>query len=467
MGARQTDDPNTVFPDAAELAHEIAAVEIEPNLTVGDAAMALRARTAEYAHYADLEDLAIKTLDSANARELADAMLPIRNAIADVLWGRELLVAVEIIDHLLFEAVTDTSGTPVVQLIVEALRDARVGAAGLLVFGVHSLGLTTSDLRSLLDRTGVELIDADWGIAITPQTNSLAATMDFLERVRADFGVDGSIRRDSVEHWRRSRQARWLESNPLLVVLVAEAAGTYYGNEALLLTRLQAATVFVSMLAAQQPAASAGGKRASMSTYVINNQQTLDIEHYLVLSPGRAPGSELDGDCVPIHRARPDLVAMSELRIDLDPGYWARHREDAGRIARAVRAMYRAYLQAGFDHTNASKEARRNRRWFEALVYFQRSFSGRRWMDTITLATAFELLLHDPTKDETSKRIRAAIKRLTGREGDKHAEAFSRVYLARNEIMHRGTQDTTFDIEDSRRAFVTAWLAHVDDQGLV
>jgi hypothetical protein len=354
----------------------------------------------------------------------------------------------------------------VVQLIVAALRDARVGEAGLLVFGVHSLGLTTSDFRSLLDRTGVELINADWGIAITPQTNSLAATMDFLERVRADFGVQGSVRRDSVEHWRRSRQARWLESNPLLVVRVAEAAGTYYGNEALLLTRLQAATVFVSMLAAQQPAGSAG-ERASLSTYVINNQQTLDIEHYLVLSPGRAPGEELDGDCVPIHRARPDLVAMSELRIDLDPGYWASHRDDAGRIARAVTAIYRAYLQTGFDHTDHSEEARRNRRWFEALVYFQRSFSGRRWMDTITLATAFELLLHDPARGETSKRIRAAIKRLTGREGDKHADAFLRVHLARNEIMHRGTQDRNFDIGDSRRAFVTAWLGHVDAEGLV
>ncbi|MDQ3676632.1 MAG: hypothetical protein M3401_07485 [Actinomycetota bacterium] len=426
----------------------------------------MRADAARLAQYIDLEDLAITTLDSPDARELADAMLPIRNAIADVLWGRELLVAVEIVDHLLFEAVKATSGTPVVQLILEALRDARVGEAGLLVFGVHSLGLTTDDLRSLLDRTGVELIDADWGLAITPQTNSLAATMDFLERVRADFGVRGSVRRESIEHWRRSRQARWLESNPLLVVRVAEAAGTYYGNEALLLTRLQAATVFVSMLAAQQPAAGAGGERASLSTYVINNQQTLDIEHYLVLSPGRAPGEELAGDCVPIHRARPDLVAMSELRIDLDSGYWANNRHDAGRIARAVRAVYRAYLQAGFDPKDDSDEARRNRRWFEALVYFQRSFSGRRWMDTTTLATAFELLLHNPAKGETSKRIRAAIRRLAGREGEKHANAFLRVYLARNEIVHRGTQDRNFDIEDSRRAFVTAFLGHVEDEAL-
>jgi hypothetical protein len=467
MATDEAIKPGSIFPDTADLEREITDAEIAPNLTVGDAAMALRAEAVRLGQYTDLEDLAIKALDSSDARELADAMLPIRNAIADVLRGRELLVAVEIVDDLLFEAVKATSGDPVVQIIVETLRDARVGEAGLLVFGVHSLGLTTDDLRSLLDRTGVELIDAAWGIAITPQTNSLAGTMEFLERVRADFGVRGSVRRESIEHWRRSRQARWLESNPLLVVRVAEAAGTYYGNEALLLTRLQAATVLVSMLAAQQPAAGAGAKRASLSTYVINNQQTLDIEHYLVLSPGRAPGEELDGDCVPIHRARPELVAMSELRIDLDSGYWASNTDDAGHIAHAVQAVYRAYLQAGFDATDDSIEARRNRRRFDALVYFQRSFSGRPWMDTITLATAFELLLHNPAKRETSKRIRAAIKRLAGREGGKHADAFSRVYFARNEIMHRGTQDRNFDIGDSRRAFVTAFLGHVEDEALL
>jgi len=132
-------------------------------------------------------------------------------------------------------------------------------------------------LRSLLDRTGVELIDADWGIAITPQTNSLAATWTSLNAYAQTSGSRAASGANPLKHWRRSRQAQWLESNPLLVVRVAEAAGTYYGNEALLLTRLQAATVFVSMLAAQQRGAGAGGERASLSTYVINNQQTLDI----------------------------------------------------------------------------------------------------------------------------------------------------------------------------------------------
>jgi len=328
--------------------------------------------------------------------------------------------------------------------------------------------MTADDLRSLLDRTGVELIDDDWGIAITPQTNGLDATIEFLERARTAFGVQGSLRRESIEHWRRSRHTHWLESNPLLVVRVAEAAGTYYGNEAMLLTRLQSATVLVSMLGALQPP-SGQTSRPTLSTYMLNNQQTLDIHHYLVLSPGRARGDELDGDCVPISRGRPDVVAMSELRIDLNPDYWTKNKAEADRVARAVAAIYRAYLRAGFDPARTDNDARRNRRWFEALVYFQRSFSGQGWRDTITLATAFELLLHPPSKGDTSRIIRKAIKRFSGgsSEGEKHAEAFGRVYRARNEIVHGGARVTSFDIEQTRRAFVSAFLGHVEDEGLV
>jgi hypothetical protein len=466
MASEPADTPASTFPDATELEGAIAQTEIEANRTVGDAAAALATDADRFARYADIEDLALSIEKSEEARELADAMLPIRNAIADELWRRELFVAVEIIDHLLFEALTASDGKSVLQSVVERLRDARVDEAGLLIFGVHSLGLILDDFSALLAARGLEIIDADWGIAITAQTNSIDATMDFLERVGAAFGIRGRLRRESIRHWRRAPQTRWLESNPLLAVRVAEAAGTYYGNERLLLTRLQAATVLVSMLSALQPASGDSG-RATLSTYVFNNQQTLDIEHYLVLSPGRAPGEELGGDCVPIHRSRAELVAMSELRLDLNTAYWTTNKQEADRVATAVSAIYRAYLGAGFDRTTDGVDAGRNRRWFEALVYFQRSFSGQKWHDTITLATAFELLLYNPAKGETSRLVRKAIKKLTGGQGDVYADAFGRVYRARNEIIHAGTQTTDFDLEEARRAFVAAFLGHVAEEGLV
>jgi hypothetical protein len=313
----------------------IASTEVEPNLAVADLVAGLQADKDRFNAYADIDDLAIEANENpgSDADDLAERMLPIRNEIARQLRSRELLVAFEIIDDLLFEALKAPQDGPPVQQVLEVLRNARVDAAGFVVFAVHSLGLTADSLGGPL--TGLEFINGECGIAISSQTNDLDKTIAFLDRVRESFGVDGVAPAESIRHWRRSRQTRWLELNPLLCVRVAEAAGTYYGNEALLLSRLQTATAFVAMLAALQPAGH-GGDRPITSTWVINNQQTLDIHHYLVLSPGRSAGDRLEGDCVPISPGRPDVVTMSELRIDIDPGYWSTETEEAARVWRAV-----------------------------------------------------------------------------------------------------------------------------------
>ncbi len=453
------------FPDPAEFAELIADEELEHNFTVADATAALRAEPERFARYEDLDDLAFQMVHEPgnDAERLGDEMVPIRNAIARQLRARELLVGTEIIDYLLFQALKDPGDLPVVQAILEALRRARVGAAGFVVFGVHSLGLT-ADLRELVGRRRLEFVQPEWGIAISSQTNDFERTLEFLDRVRTSFGIDGELPRESLEHWRRSRPTDWLERNPLLIVRVAEAAGTYYGNEVLLLATLQMATSFVSMLAAWQPGTESR-ERALFSTYVMNNRQTLDIHHYLVLSPGRFAGDRFDGDCVPIHHGRPAVVAMSELRVDFDPDFWVGHVEDGGRINQATRAIYRRYLSEGIDRARTDSGARTSRRWFESMTYFQRSFSGQRWRDVITLATAFEALLHDPSQGDTSKRIVSEIKRLlgTGSEVSAHVEAFRRVYRARNEILHEGLQTTEVDLAEARRVYVQAFVERASD----
>jgi hypothetical protein len=459
--ARSPDD----FPDPAEFGATVAGKEVDANFTVADAIAALNARVSDFAEYADVEELAIEAAleDDALAQGLLDAMLPIRNAIARELWARELLVAIEIVDHLLFAALK-ARNTPIIETVLGELRDARVGAPGLLVFGVHALGLTAASVADIVRREPLELIDGDWGVAISAQTNSIEKTIAFLDRVRVAFKIDGAAPHESVLHWRRSRGTRWLEVNPLLVVRVSEASGSYYGNEALLLARLQAATVLVSMLATVQPAGDATG-RATMSSYVLNNRQTLDVHHYLVLSPGRAAGDELSGDCVPISRGRPDVVAMSELRMDLDTAYWKTETDLSAAIRTAVATVYRQYLQHGIDRSHTDPDAARSRRLFESTAYFQRSFSGQSWRDLTSLSTAFEFLLHDPTKGNTSKRIVNDIKRLIGSssQATQHADAFRKVYAARNEIVHAGNQHTVVDMRAARRAFVETFVKQIQD----
>jgi hypothetical protein len=451
------------FPDPAELAERIARSHVEPNLTIADLIAALLADGTRLDAYEDVEHLAIKAYEDpgSDAGGLADRMLPIRNEIAHELWSRELLVAIEIIDQLLFTALKHPEGGSPVRQVLEVLRGARVEAAGFVVFAVHSLGLESESLDA--QRAGVELIRADWGIALSSQTNNLNHTIALLERVRQAFGVSGVVPRESIRHWRRSRHTEWLERNPLLCVRVAEAAGTYYGNEALLLSRLQAATSLIAMLAALQPKRQSNS-RPTMSTWVINNQQTLNIHHYLVLSPGRSAADEFDGDCVPISRGRPDIVAMSELHVDIDPVYWEAHAKEGDQVQQMVWAVYRGYLRYGFDPDSTDEIARIARRRFESLTYFQRSFSGQGWRDIISLSIAFELLLHERSAANTAKRIRNTIKSLFGASaaGEQYASAFSQVYDARNKVVHDGIRNPHLDLDASRRAYVSAFVKHVE-----
>lgn len=454
-----------VFPDPEELSRVAARRELDHNLTVADAIAAVD--RAGLVVYDDAEDLGVAALDEpgGNADRLVDQLLPIRNAVARELRSRELLVATEIIDHLLFEGLKRHSDENVLEWMFGILQGARVDAAGFVVFGVHSLGLTAAPAE-LIGRRGAEFIAPEWGIAVSSQTNDFGRTLEFLDRVRLAFDVVGELPVESFCHWRRSRGTRWLESNPILAVRVAEASGTYFGNEALLLATLQRATSLVSMLAASQPGVSSR-ERATISTYTMNNQQTLDVHHYLVLSPGRVAGETFDGDCVPISRGRPDIVAMGELRMDFDPTYWDDHHGEGDRLARATRAVYREYLSSGISRRDTGELARTSRRYFESMTYFQRSFSGQPWRDIITLALAFEALLHEPSRGETSKRITNEIRRLIPSKAKAYVVAFQRVYKARNEILHEGVQSTEVDLDDARRAYVDAFVERIEESGYV
>ena len=92
-----------------------------------------------------------------------------------------------------------------------------------------------------------------------------------------------SCRSSCSKDWRRSRPTKWLERNPLPVVRARQIpGGSFYPNEGLLLSRIQAATAQIALLAGLEPRneALAG---TLFSSRIINNWETLDIQHYPAL----------------------------------------------------------------------------------------------------------------------------------------------------------------------------------------
>jgi hypothetical protein len=201
---------------------------------------------------------------------------------------------------------------------------------------------------------------------------------------------------------------------------------------------------------------------ASLYSSTINNDETLDIHHYVVLAP---ESREAPAAFVPITGWRPELVEMSDLDVRLDKGGWDEDDEQADRLYRACDTFFTGYLRHGLDPPADDDRAHVYRKVYEALAYFKRSFTRRPWQRAISLTIAFELLLADEGHKHSSKRVGialAGLPDLSKSERRAYEEAATNLYAARNEIVHAGQERTRYDLISARRAFIAAFLAECD-----
>jgi len=439
-----------------KLADDLGSHRTRAGKTVEEATAFLRARRPQLQRFATAEDLGLAAYDDPpdlKARALTVHLQEIRNALLDELWARQIFIGPDVMDDLLFGAAADHATIDPVLAVLEFLRDRRANRPGMVLFGLHTFGIVGAGL--LRGRRRIDFEHAGWGMAITPQTNNLAKSVEFFERARQTFGVQKRVPYELIAHWRRSR-APWLERNPLLAMRIITQRGSYFDAEWPITTRLRATTALMAMIAVFQPPPT-DRFAVLMSSSRMNNWETLDIHHYLVLydNPGQ-PGA-LDGDAVPIHTRGAGLAELSELNVQLDPSWRARRRRVLVEIEHAVGAVLSGYLRHRTGRSGDTAKARTYGRAFESLDYFRRSFArgGATWAATVSLATAFEMLLTDHYAggvDETLERRTGLL--LTGVRGRTGYERVVRdVYKARSEIVHAGSGAGVGDLVDAQRAF--------------
>ena len=113
----------------------------------------------------------------------------------------------------------------------------------------------------------------------------------------------------------------------------------FHENQFLLVSKLRQATTLVSMLSTLQPTVDERDEDV-WSSSTLNNFQTLDIRHYMVLFNSPSARRELSGHFVPMYLRAPALVEVSDLGIELDPRHWRRRRKLADRIHSAVNMIH-------------------------------------------------------------------------------------------------------------------------------
>lgn len=452
------------LPAVKPLAHALSSSKlIKKQTRVSDSTAFLMASQPELAAFSTVEHLAVEAYETPKSKavRLVWHLTEIRRVLARELWSRQIFVGLSVIDELLFYEFTRAGATDPLLGVLERIRDARMTRPGMILFPLHSFGILSAGLLHSFSEHRIAVLDAKWGVAVTPQTNDLDRTLSFLEETRVRFKIAERVPRDLMAHWRRSRSTDWLERNPLLAIRAVHAPGGYYENEFLLLARVRAAAALLAMMSTFQ---SRDPSRAEslFSSSSVNNFQTLDIHHYIVLysKPGRSV--ELAGDCVPIH-SRPSVTEASDLNIDLDAGFWnQRRRATADVVEAAVTAVFEGLLRysiAGRDDARS----RTYRKIFESMAYFTRSFSSseREWQETVSLATAFEMLLTDGYQsgvaDRLERRVRLLLK---GTRGTLALQAAVRdLYEARSQIVHLGNKKVSVDLPRARHAYALTFCA--------
>lgn len=406
-----------------------------------------------------------RKLATKDAAALVHHLTVIRGAIARVLWTRQLFIGNSVLDDLVFGAARRADPDGPVLTVFRTIAERGLYHPGLVVYPLHGFGVLGAGLVQALTREHISLLSEEFGFALTPQTNGIGKTMDFLNEVGELLGVRKRVSNELLHHWERSRPARWMSHNPLLVAKVSTVPGNYYENQFLLVGRLRVITTFLAMLATLQEGR-ANSEELLFSSANINNFETLDIKHYVVLADVPTQERTLDGQIVPMNASPLTLAELSDLPVDFHADHWMENVAQARTVFAALDYVYEQYLRRSFGSESKGKEAAVFRKLDRSLTYFHRSFSRTHesWQSVVSLAIAFETLLTDGYSAGVRRRVvrRTGLLLAANPHKDDLVQAVDSMYSARGRLMHGEDVGQPQDLEQARRAFVHAFVELVE-----
>lgn len=442
--------------------------DVERSAHVKRAASYLQGKRDELAAFPSFDDF-IDELVTRPTRELKAVehhIAVLSTNARRTLARNELFVGPTLLDELLFDyAAHPVSDDGPAADVFRLLVGRRLTGPGLVLYPLHSFGILAAGLLRISPQWAgqqpiVRIPTA--GLVVTPQTGSLDATLAFLELAKRDLGIRREIPRGYIEHWHRSRPTKWLVQNPLLAARITSLPGSYYENQPFIVARLKFAIALVLMLSDLQPDPPRGAGRL-FSTASINNFETLDIRHYIVLHPAFRGRTRLDGDCVPMNASRWTLAELSSLPVQLDIAAMRRPAM-AQRIVGAVLEAQRGYFAHGVFSGDNTATVRIYRKLFDALEFLRRSHRGADG-DTeglANIAAAFEVLLTDHyergnQEAQIGRRLELA---LAGESGKRSLmRAWENVYSVRGQYLHSGRVSVSADLRAAWRTFAFAFMS--------
>ena len=419
--------------------------------------------------YRDIEDLVLRDEEWATKTNEDPKILRgceyhlnrIRNRLAKELWSRDFYLGISVLDHMLFSSFAHHKSKDPLIHALERIKDSGVLRAGIVIYPLHSMGVLGAGILHAYTAARVSFSIPIYGIMITPQTNSMEGTIEFLECALGTLKINKTLPYDLIEHWRRSRPTKWLERNPLLVMKIHSFPGDYYENQYFLVCKLKLATTLICMLYALQE----GKKSARMlfDSSRTNNWETLDIKHYLVLYP-KPNSRNLVGDCVPMNVGRSALADLSEAPVQIDPTFWRSQNPICEKLSEALRKTMTGFSIHCIREKGDNPNAKMYKKLFRSLEFYKRSFRIREDVgeSALNLAVAFEILLTDQYSpgvhyNRIMDRLSILLKGIEGAR--KFRDSVDKLFRFRGKYVHSGSSDSVVNLHHSKVAFIYAFLS--------
>lgn len=387
-----------------------------------------------------------------------------------VLWGHKIYLSGSVVEQLAFNCATRQPNKDFAEAFFEFVVQRGLHRPGFVLYPIHGFGILGAGLFKLIGARRPRIDFREAGIMMATQSNSAAETMAFLNDVREAFDISAAIPQEFSADF-ASGAPSWLTRNPLIAVRMTSVTSGYYQNQLIIVVRLRSASAIVLMVAALIREGDALNSQKYFSSASINNNQTLNIRHYMVFEGWT---EELEVLRVPMNIDRTELTALSDMSVDVDPSMWSRPENRAllDRVQTAVHTVEGEYIDAWILGDHRSTKAKLMRKLFLSMGYFQRSFRGALQQDeaAVALAVAFETLLTDGygrggPKKRVARRTRIC---LTGNcDAIKLASSVDQLMEYRGQVVHEGASEINVDFESARKAYVYAFLRVAENAKLL
>ncbi|HRK02281.1 MAG TPA: hypothetical protein PLH57_06405, partial [Oligoflexia bacterium] len=307
-----------------------------------------------------------------NLRGIEYHLIQLRNDLRKRLVAKQIFIGTSIIEEVIFNCARNGASDSV-NAAFKLINSSVVASPGLIIYPLNSFGILGVAGCVLRGEEFPTFVLPDCGIALIPQQNSIEKVKRRISEMVSELGVRAKLDERLFEHYHVSRDLKWLENNPLLFVKVRQFQDYFHENQFFVVRKTLFARLLVYMLHVLQDDPDTDVEPL-WSTSRVNNWETLDCKHYLLLQRDPRSASKLSVNCVPMNIDRAELTEMCELNANINRQAWQRKEKRFNQVVLAVKQFEKIYFGNIF-RTNKNNQWRRLLERLERSIrYFTRSF---------------------------------------------------------------------------------------------